>query len=182
MTKVINFMAGPSAGKSTKALGLTSYLKTQRMNVEYHSEYAKDLVWEKRHSTIDDQIYIFGKQAHGLYTLKNQVDYIITDSPLFLSMFYVHRCCSKFKEDPKFIDWQQSFENLVMRTINMYENVNFFVDRGTREYIKEGRVTKYEDALKIDNSIKNLLTDYEIPFTIVSHDESNESIFQKISS
>ena len=96
MTKVINFYGGPSAGKSTMAAQLFGIMKANRFNVEYVPEFAKDLTW-KQSKCLDDQLYVFAVQHHALYTLLGQVDYIITDSPLLLSLHYVTIGLSKFQ-------------------------------------------------------------------------------------
>lgn len=68
--KVINLFAGPGSGKSTTCAGVFSKLKLAGVNCEMALEYAKDKVWEQSFHTLDNQIYIFGKQLHRLWRLK----------------------------------------------------------------------------------------------------------------
>jgi len=110
MTKIINLYAGPSAGKSTTRAGLFHEMKLLGLNVEEVPEYAKDLTWEKRLNTLQCQPYVFGKQLYRIYRLLGQVEYIITDSPLLLSIVY-----SK--------EWPQSFKQSV---IDIYEQMDNF--------------------------------------------------------
>ena len=49
------------------------------------SEFAKDLVYENRMDTMKDELYIFAKQNHRLFRVKDKVDVIITDRPLLLT-------------------------------------------------------------------------------------------------
>lgn len=44
---VINMFGGPCTGKSTTATAVFSLLKMHDVNIEYTSEFAKDLTWEK---------------------------------------------------------------------------------------------------------------------------------------
>ena len=44
MTKIINFLSGPSAGKSLMAALVYAELKSMHYKVEYVQEYAKHLV------------------------------------------------------------------------------------------------------------------------------------------
>ncbi len=40
------------------------------INCEMALEFAKDKVWEESFKTMDDEIYIFGKQFHKIWRLK----------------------------------------------------------------------------------------------------------------
>jgi hypothetical protein len=164
--KVVNFFAGPSAGKSTMSLGLSHWMKERRLNVEYVPEYAKQLTWDNRPSALDDQLYVFAKQNHRLYQLLGQVDWVVTDSPLPLSLYYLHWGMGKFDPmDLKF--WRKTFEYLVEDTFKKYDNVNFFVDRGNREFIQAGRNQDEEASKQIDVAVLDMLGHYSIPFTRV---------------
>lgn len=114
--KVINFFAGPGSGKSTVCAGLFSKLKLSGINCEMALEYAKDKVWEKSFRTLDNQIYVFGKQLHRIWRLKDQVDLVITDSPLLFSLIYDKTQNLKFKD-------------LVVDQFNQFDNINYFINR-----------------------------------------------------
>ena len=55
-------------------------MKWKEYNVELVTEYAKELTWEKRYDILNDQLYVLSKQNRKLIRLKDQVDWIITDS------------------------------------------------------------------------------------------------------
>jgi len=164
MTKVINFSGGPAAGKTTMAAELFGHMKRNRLNVEYVSEFAKDLVWRSSNS-LEDQVYVFGQQHHRLYMLLNRVDWIITDSPLFLSAFYVSGAMGKFGH--KLDEWKDEFSNVVFHTFNLYENLNFFVDRVGRKFIQAGRNEDEETSKSYDVKIRRMMDDRGIPYTVV---------------
>lgn len=172
MTKVISFSGGPGSGKSTLAAQLFGWMKKERMNVEYAAEYAKDLAWQGS-SLIDDQIHVFGEQHKRIYSLLDKVDFIITDSPLFLSAQYLKNNLNKFKNSEKL---KAIMTDLIIETYNSYDNVTFFVDRGNRKYVPHGRYQTEEEAKKLDNSIKNMMDHYKIRYDVVM---SLEEVIQK---
>ena len=59
MTTVINLIGAPGSGKTTIATDLFSKMKYLGYNVELVTEYAKELVWEQRHETFKNELYIF---------------------------------------------------------------------------------------------------------------------------
>lgn len=182
MTIIVNFVGGPGAGKSTRSHELMTYYKKKRMNIEYASEYAKDLTWAKRAMALDDQIYVFGKQHHALYTLLNQCDIVVTDSPLILALHYYKENLRKYSNDVGRMRVLKAFENLVLDTASLYNNVNILVERGDRAYVNEGRNQTREEAVIIDSSINDLLYHYKIPFHTITPETEIEEVVMLIES
>jgi nucleoside-triphosphatase THEP1 len=166
MAIVINLFAGPGVGKSTTAAKVFAELKMKNVNCEMALEFAKDKVWEESFRTMDDQIYIFGKQFHRIWRLKDKVDVIICDSPLPISIVYD-------KEN------SEVFHKLIMEQFNKFENYNFFLERGV-EYQKEGRVQTEEEAKKVDKIVKDVLEKYKIYHYIQPIDGAADVIVKMI--
>lgn len=156
MTKIINLFAGPGAGKSTTASGIFYLMKSMGINCELILEYAKDLTWEKRTQAISNQVYVFGKQVQRLERVMNQVDYIITDSPILLSLIYNNN-------EPL------SFSQYVVDKFKSYHNINFFIKRD-KDYNPAGRNQTLEEAIEIDNVILDILDANYIPYKIINSD------------
>jgi hypothetical protein len=142
--KVINLFAGPGSGKSTTAAGLFFLLKSAGSNSELVTEFAKQLVWQERHATFSDQLYILAKQNHKLNVLRGKVEFAVTDSPLLLSNIYA----------PK--EYIGGFDVLVSNTFDSYDNLNFFIRR-VKPYNPVGRNQDEAGAKDIDVVIKNYL-------------------------
>lgn len=155
MTKIINFFAGPGAGKSTLAAGLFYELKMLGCNAELAPEYAKDLTWERRHDTLKVQPYIFGKQYNRIARLIGKVDVIVTDCPLILCIMYSGK------------NFPPSFSQSILDLFNQFENVNYFVNR-KKDYNPAGRNQTEEEAKAIDQELANLLNDNKVPYKIVN--------------
>lgn len=152
---VINLISGPCAGKSTTAAGVFYELKKRGINCEMSLEFAKDKVWEESFKTMDDQIYIFGKQYHKLWRLKDKVDVIITDSPLIISLYYN-------KDESRY------FNDFVVEQYNRFDNRMYFIERND-EYDERGRMQTKEEAEAIDVEIKNILDKYNIDHCCVEN-------------
>lgn len=150
MMKVINLFAGPGAGKSTTAAGLFYLMKNAGMNVELVTEYAKDLTWEKRFDMLTDQLYVLAKQNRRLQRLEDQVDFVVTDSPILLSYHYV---------TPDYLPLH--FRNLVIELWDQYDNYNIVIER-VKPYLKKGRSQDEDEAKEIDIKINKMLSDLKI--------------------
>lgn len=161
-TIVVNLIGGPGSGKSTCASGIFYKLKQSGINCELALEFAKDKVWEDSIKVLDDQLYIFGKQYHKLFRLKDKVDVIITDSPLLVSILY-NKTPSKY------------FNDLVVEQYNTFNNMLFFINRPDM-YQTEGRLQNANDAKTIDDETKCMLKDYNIPYTEISCENAVEGI------
>lgn len=163
---VINLFAGPGCGKSTTAAMLFSKLKLMEINCELVNEYAKSLTWEKATHKLQNQIYVFSKQHHRMWRVKDDVDIIITDSPLLLSCIYGK-------------DWDHYFKNLVFSEHSKYNNINVVLNR-VKKYNKTGRNQTLDEAKLIDSQVKNLLLTHseKIHLTLDGNATAADSIIE----
>jgi tRNA uridine 5-carbamoylmethylation protein Kti12 len=163
--RVINLGGGPGIGKSTTAAALFCAMKLMGLEVELISEYAKQLVWDKRHNALDDQLYILAKQNRKLAMLEKQVDYVVTDSPLYL--------CAHYGSE----NTTEVFKQMVIETYNQYSNVSFCLPRGSKDtYSEVGREQTYEQALEVDKQLYQLRNKYTIPTIVVKSSTIEEYV------
>ena len=148
----INFFSGPGAGKSTVAAILYSELKVHGFSAEMVREYAKELIYQGkdlREADLNTQLIIFAKQVERETLLKNQVDYIISDSPLLLNAYYS----------------KKEFMKEVALLNSRKKDINVWIERSPNEhYEKSGRSHTESQSIKIDNHMKNYLTAAGIDF------------------
>lgn len=164
-TICVNFFAGAGAGKSTMAMFIQAFLKAHGITSEYTGEYAKDLAWEQRLGLPRNQIKIFANQHNRQFRLKGQVDCIISDSPLLLSMVYGAG--------------NGLMDAIVMQEFNEYDNINFYVLR-KKKYIRKGRFENKKDATKIDTKTRKMLDERQFPYTIIEGTTEGANIVLKI--
>jgi nicotinamide riboside kinase len=150
---VVNLTGSPGAGKSTGAAKIFSELKMLGINCELVSEFAKDKTWEHNDTALNCQEYVFGKQSYRLARCRDEVDVIITDSPLPLTIIYT--------KDEKLVE---PMTNLVMTIFDSYDNINFFINR-TKPYNPKGRNQTAEESDAISLRIKELYNKLNIPYT-----------------
>jgi hypothetical protein len=165
MSIVINLFAGPGVGKSTIAAGIYYELKCKGISCELSGEVAKDKVWEDNPEALSDQPYIFGKQQHRIRRLYNKVEYIISDSPIILSIAY-----SKENSD--------IFNKYIIEQHNKYNSLNFYITRNEYKtgYEQLGRVHDLTQSKEKDNEIISILNANNIDYTIISGDNSKEIV------
>ena len=177
MFYIINFFAGPGAGKSTTSAGLFNLLKIKKDidpklnfidSVELVSEYTKDLVYSQNLESLKNQIHVFGEQHHRIWSILNywnknipfgKSGVIINDSPLLLQIIYHHL----YHKDKKFafldeLIASEFFEFSCQRPV---KNINIFINRSLN-YEVSGRNEDKEKAEEIDNLIYDLLEQYQL--------------------
>lgn len=152
---IINLFGGPGVGKSTLAAHTFYHLKSMGLNCELVTEYAKDLVWKQAHRVLQNELYVFAKQNLRLAMIGDQVDYIVTDSPILLPILYDQ-------------DRDPIFRQLVVHWFHKYNNVNFLIDR-KKVYSPVGRTHTEPEARALDGLIQNMLDTERIPYHII-HD------------
>lgn len=124
------------------------------INAELVTEFAKDKTWEHNTTTLGCQEYVFGKQSYRLARCKKDVDVIITDSPLPLSILYTTN------EAPL---TDGAFEKVVMNVFNSYHNCNYYLNR-TKAYNPKGRNQTEAESNEIAVRTKNLLSEKGIRY------------------
>ena len=151
-TLIVNLFGGPGSGKSTGAAYIFAKLKMLGINAELVTEVAKDLTWEKSFKNLTDQVLLFGKQQHRLFRCADEVDVIVTDSPIFLTMVYNN-------DDSIHI----SLDNLVLDVMDKYDNYNVLLKR-EKPYNPIGRNQTEEESDELTRKITNLLNHYHIKY------------------
>lgn len=155
-TLIVNLFGGAGIGKSTLMARIFSELKIQGYDCEMVTEFAKDLVWEKRNETFKDELYIFAKQNHRLFRVNGKVDIIVTDRPLLLTNAYNQN--------------DKELCSLCLKTFNQYNNLNFLLKRQT-VYQENGRNQSEEEAMQIDKITQGLLESNGINYYTVNNND-----------
>lgn len=166
-TSVINLYGGPSSGKSTTAAAVFAELKIQGYNVELVTEYAKGMTWQDSMKVLKNQIYVFGKQHHYLTRPQNQVDFIITDSPILMSIVYD-------------LDNNEPLKKLIKSEYDKMQNIDIYLLRNS-PYQQAGRSQNEKQAKVIDEKIYNVLVDYSKKYhTLVADKKAIKKIVDMV--
>ena len=155
---VVNLFGGPGSGKSTGAAFVFSNLKMNGVNCELVTEFAKDKTWEHNMQALSNQAYVFGKQFYRISRCEDQVDVIVTDSPLMLSTIY--------NNDPRL---GETFDKVVLDVFNSYENLNYLLLR-TKPYNPIGRNQTEAESDNLCKEIEAMLEENSIPFFYTTGD------------
>lgn len=150
---IVNLFGAPGAGKSTLAAYIFAKLKMAGVNAELVTEFAKDKTWENNQKALANQVYVFGKQLYRITRCQDDVDVIVTDSPLLLSVIYNHS--DILGED---------FNNLVYKVFSSYNNANYFINR-VKKYNPKGRSQTEEESDEIAVEVKEMLNKYGVDYT-----------------
>ena len=152
---VINLIGGPGCGKSIISAELFAKFKREYTACDISWEYIKKKLREKALKAIQSQIYIFGKQQFQLFTMRDEVEVIVTDSPLILSAIYDKSKC-------------QSLKDLVLKEFNSYNNFTYFIERDKKvPYEQEGRYQDLKGAKKVDREVKKFMDENNIKYSVL---------------
>ena len=167
-TVVVNMFGGPGAGKTTAAHKVFTTLSEMGYSVQFASEKAKDYALVltshtaseeeveyarfKLNGSLDNQQDMYDEQNHRVKVCLGQCDFVVTDSPAILSCVYLR------EDDPAKV---AAFTSQAMKDFNEQFNFNMVVKR-SGEYVQEGRVQDYRQALQIDKKMDEFLADNKI--------------------
>lgn len=155
--KVINLFGTSGSGKSTVSAGIFHELNNGKHRIEMISEYAKELVWQKRHpSEFDNQISITANQHNKqLYLTQHAIDLCITDSPLLLGHLYTPN------------DYYTHYSLLLDEMFGSFDNINFLLKRTDFAFDPTGRNQTEAQSNDIHERLVSMLDDKNIPFYLI---------------
>ena len=152
---VVNLIGGPGVGKSILTAEIFAELKRRFVSAEISPEYIKKKLREKSEKAVQSQIYIFGKQQYQLFTMKDEVDVIVTDSPFIFCSIY-----DRTKNE--------ELKNLILHEYNKYNNMNYLIFRDIDiPYEQEGRYQDADGARLVDDEIMSFLVENNLQCKIV---------------
>lgn len=131
--KRLNFFGVPSAGKTTMSTGLFHMCKARGHRCELISELAREWAYADRKIGSFDQVYLTASQMHREDTLlcRRKVDFVVTDSPVLLNIFYSDIHNPGFLEP--LLDLHRQFEE-------RYPSVNIYIRKNPKSmFSAEGR-------------------------------------------
>jgi len=155
----INILGGAGCGKSTSSSYVYSVMKKDGYNIELVTEYVKNWAFEYREPQSFDQVYLFAKQMRQEdLILRNNIDLIITDSPLYLSICYAYyyEC-----------DYYNHLLSLAMDFEKEYPSLNILLNRANCEYRIDGRYQDLNQAITFDKFLRKFMKTENIKYKTV---------------
>ena len=157
-TLIVNAFGGPCCGKTTACWEIAAELKKRGYVTEYVSEYTKELIYDGKMYMLDDsmknQRIILKNQAHKQDRLLNQVQIVVTDSPLLLSIIYAHDRTPEYTQE-------------ILDFYNSHNNFNFVINRPENQNFEQvGRKQNLEESIQKDKEILQLLDDFDMKYHI----------------
>jgi adenylate kinase family enzyme len=172
---IINIVASPCAGKSTLACSLFAKMKTGHLDVEYVSEYAKQLVWEKNYDLLNNQYYVASHQYKMIKSISDQVEYLVCDSPLFMSLLYNDYNLNNVSNVDKTRDM------ILKRMSEFKDSVYIFIKRDREiSYNIVGRIHSEDESYVIEKLIKKLLDKMKIKYFTMTTGEETSKVYDYI--
>ncbi|MDD3397465.1 MAG: AAA family ATPase [Clostridia bacterium] len=165
---VINLYGAPGVGKSTLAAELFAELKKRNISTEITLEFAKELVYNEDKRLLSDQLIVLAEQYRRIFVLNGKVDFIITDSPVLLSVFY-NRLNKSYPE--------QYFSEIARNAHNKFNNINIMIERNFG-YNCQGRNQTEEEAFAIQEEIKNYFKLINLNFLTVKSNNALKDILK----
>lgn len=170
MTFVINFISGPSVGKSLISSMVYSELKICGYITEYVQEYAKKLVWLKKWEKLDNQYLVSSKQYEIINILYQvpDIQYVVVDGALLLGLYYNRYYKTNVSNVEK-------TEEMILARNSEFKNIYIHLERNKEiAYEVQGRVQTYTESLEVDKELVRILDKLGIKYK--SFKSSKESV------
>ena len=167
-TLVINLIGGPGCGKSTIAADLFSHLKKMGVTCELVTEYIKERIYEENKTIPYNQIAIFGNQHYAINNKIGKVECVIQDGSFLNNIIYTKE--NTGEDNPEFYQ-------LLISEYKKFNNLTFFIDRGTIPFETYGRIHSHEQSLELDKKIKQVYDQNKFQYIVV---ESRDAVDKMI--
>lgn len=177
MSKIINLYSGPGGGKTTIAAGLMYEMKKLGITVDSPYEYAKGLAWDNNMVALNDQLFVLANQHHSIVKSFGKVDYIITDSPILLSLVYKNKYTNGIY--PTYL-YDEYFDEMVLNMHRSYDSTNIFLENRRTTFNQTERVQNKSESEKIDSEILNILNEHDVEYKKLKVDENTVKNIMKI--
>jgi hypothetical protein len=162
-TKIINIIGGPGCDKSLISSAIILYLHLHNKTVETIPDFAKSLVWQQNFEVLKNQYFIAQRQYEMLNLLDGQVQFLITECSLpqvlYYNESYAHNICDVGKTRAQILEWY-----------HQHDNINIFVERGTKKYVHTGRFQNEEQAREVDQGLRALLVRERLHYNALAPD------------
>jgi hypothetical protein len=179
MGYVINFVSGPSVGKSLISALVYAELKIGGYTTEYVQEYAKQLVWLRKWDKLNNQYLVSSKQYELIKVLYDipSIKYVVVDGGLMLGLYYNRH----YKTNVSNVD---KTEKMIISRNNEFKNIYIHLERNPEvPFEQDGRVQTYMESLEVDKSLKGTLRDLCLEYkSFRSSKDSIEGIVEYIKS
>jgi len=163
-TLIVNLVGGPCSGKSTVAAELFARLKKMGIKCELVPEYIKEEIYKENNTIISNQIALFGMEVYGLDNKIGKVNVVIHDGSLLNNIVY--------DSDKSNIE----FHNFVIYQYHTYNNLDFFINRGTIEFENYGRIHNLDQSLALDKLIEETYNNANAKFIKVESRDAVDKI------
>ena len=175
MTLKIGICGAPSAGKSTTAAGIFYTYKRRGVKVELVTEFIREeLNRGFKLQSVGDQFRIYMKQKEREDIIPSNIDVLVTDSPIYLSLYYAldyaRRADNQNDENILFL-----FEQ-IFKERNRYDILVLL--KRTKEYVSDG--TRLQSAEESDNIYNELLIMFKLLGIEVILLDDSDTVVEKI--
>jgi len=160
-TTIINLSGGPGSGKSTTAASVFAAMKTAGISCELITEYVKTWAWRGEKIGAWDDIYITAKQLRRESACYGKVDYVITDSPLWLGAMY-----ERLYRPDSHIMAAIAHETRARQAAAGLNVVECFVKR-TKPFVQAGRYEDEAAARRVDAYCQEWLSAHAETYHVV---------------
>jgi hypothetical protein len=171
----INLFGGPGCGKSITATNIRAQLGFMGYNIELVEEFIKDWTYIHRAPTGSDNFFIQASQIQKEdIRLRDGVNLIVSDAPIFLHYFY-----ASYHKDP----FALAMCSAAMEIETLYPSLNIFLIRDEQFYSQQGRYENLSQAKEIDSIVELMLQAAEIEyvqFSCLDQDAILEHIITRI--